>query len=138
LTILTILAKIVDKSGATMKKAAQPIASIRNRRGEQVAASSLSATHAKNEFGRVLEMVMQGGVVVITKHDAPKAVMLAFDEFNALANGAMRALDTLRDEFDALYARMQTPKARRAMKAAFAASPQQLGKAAVAAARKRG
>jgi prevent-host-death family protein len=121
-----------------MKKAAQPIASIRNRRGEQVAASLLSATHAKNEFGRVLEMVMQGGVVVITKHAAPKAVMLAIDEFNALANGATRALDTLRDEFDTLYARMQTPKARRAMKAAFAASPHQLGKAAVAAARKRG
>ena len=98
----------------------------------------MSATHAKNEFGRVLEMVMQGGLVVITKHDAPKAVMLSIDEFNALAHGATRQLDTLKDEFDAFYARMQTPEARRAMKAAFDATPQQLGKAALAAAGKRG
>lgn len=121
-----------------MKQTAPPLATFRNRRGEHVAAASMSATHTKNEFGRVLDMVMQGVVVVITKHAAPKAVMLSVDEFNALALGATRELDTLRDEFDALYTRMQTPEARRAMKTAFAASPRQLGKAAVAAARKRG
>jgi hypothetical protein len=43
----------------------------------------------------------------------------------------------LNDEFDALLARSQTAKARAAMKAAFSASPKLLGKAAVAAARKR-
>jgi antitoxin Phd len=116
----------------------QPLASIRNRRGEHVDASSMSATKAKNEFGRVLEMVIQGNVIVITKHDAPKAVMLSIDEFNALAHGATRELDTLRGEFDALLARMQAPKARLAMKAAFDASPPELGKAAVRAARKGG
>ena len=47
-------------------------------------------------------------------------------------------LDTLSGEFDALLARMQAPKARAGMKAAFDASPKQLGRAAVAAARKRG
>jgi hypothetical protein len=41
-------------------------------------------------------------------------------------------------QFDALLARMQTPGARAGMKMAFDASPKQLGKAAVAAARKRG
>lgn len=115
-----------------------PLATIRNRHGEQVAASPMSATDAKNEFGRVLEMVMQGDVIVITKHDAPKVVMLSIEEFNALAHGATRELDTLTDEFDALLARMQTPEARLAMKTAFDASPQELGKAAVRAARKRG
>ena len=40
-------------------------------------------------------------------------------------------------EFDAVLARMQTPNVRRGMKAAFAASGKQLGKAAVAAARRR-
>ena len=47
-------------------------------------------------------------------------------------------LDVLSSEFDALLARMQTAKARKAMRAAFSASPEQLGKAAVAAARKQG
>ena len=45
---------------------------------------------------------------------------------------------TLSGEFDALLARMQTPAALAGMKAAFDASPKQLGKAAVAVARKRG
>jgi PHD/YefM family antitoxin component YafN of YafNO toxin-antitoxin module len=86
----------------------------------------------------MLEMVIQGGVVVITKHDAPKAVLLSVDEFNALAHAPSLKLDALSGQFDALLARMQTPKARAGMKAAFAASPKQLGRAAVAAARRRG
>jgi antitoxin Phd len=110
----------------------------RNRRGERVEASSFTATDAKKQFARVLEMVLQGGAVVITKHDAPKAVLLSVDEFNALTKGAEGTLDTLSAEFDALLARMQTPRARAGMKAAFDASPRELGKAAVAAARKRG
>jgi antitoxin Phd len=96
-----------------------------------------TATEAKNEFGRVLEQVLQGGRVVITKHDAPKAVLISVDDFNRLSRTAETVLDTLSVEFDALLARMQTPKSRSAMKAAFAASPKQLGKAAVDAARKR-
>ena len=55
----------------------------RNRRGEP--ASSFSATDAKKQFGRVLDMVRRGGAVVITKHDQPKAILLSVDDFNALA-----------------------------------------------------
>jgi len=40
----------------------------------------VTATEAKNKFGRLLEKAMQGGVVVITKHDAPKAVLISMDE----------------------------------------------------------
>jgi len=76
--------------------------------------------------------------VIITKHDAPKAILISVDEFNALSRGREAKLDTLGEEFDALLARMQTPKARLAMKTAFHASPKQLGKAAVATARTRG
>ena len=47
-------------------------------------------------------------------------------------------LDKLSKVFDLLLAQMQTQKARSAMKAAFDATPRQLGQAAVAAARKRG
>jgi hypothetical protein len=65
-------------------------------------------------------------------------VLLSVDEFNKLAGAAERKLDALSGEFDALLSRMQTPEARTGMKAAFEASPKQLGRAAVAAARKRG
>lgn len=113
------------------------LAAFHNRRGERVEPSLLSATNAKNEFGRVLDTVLKGGVVVVTKHDAPKAVIISLDEFTALSTGATRELDALASDFDALLDRMQTPKARAGMKAAFAASPRELGKAAVASARKR-
>ena len=102
------------------------------------AASTVTATNAKNEFGRVLEKVIQGGIVVITKHDEPKAVLISVREFNTITNAGRIKLDTLSGEFDALLARMQTPAARAGMKGAFDASPKQLGKAAVESARKRG
>lgn len=119
-------------------KRSKAVKSFRNRRGERVRMASVTATDAKKEFGRVLEAVMHGGAVVITKHDAPKAVLISVEEFNALSEAGETRLDTLSDQFDALLDRMQTPRARRGMKAAFGASPKQLGKAAIAAARRRG
>ena len=86
----------------------------------------------------MLELAMRGGRVFITKHAAPKAVVLSVDDFTALTRATEQTLDTLSGEFDALLARMQTPKARASLKAAFEASPKAVGKAAVAAARKRG
>jgi len=108
---------------------------IRNRRGE--APVQVSATLAKNKLGEVLDAVLQGGMVLITKHETPRAVLLSMEEYAALSRAPQTRLDTLNGEFDALLAGMQTPKARAGRKAAFAASPKQLGKAAVAAARER-
>src|SRR6266849_361903 len=96
------------------------------------------ATEAKNEFGNILETAIRDGMVVITKHDAPRAVLVSLDKVAASLHAGEPNLDKLRKEFDLLLARMQTQKARSAMKAAFDATPRQLGKAAVAAARKRG
>ena len=112
-----------------------PALLIRNRRGE--APVTISATDAKNKLGQVLDTVMQGGMVLITKHETPKAILLSMEEYGALSRGAQTRLDTLNDEFDALLARMQSAKARAGMKTAFNASPKQLGKAAAAAARKQ-
>jgi len=106
--------------------------------GERPEPVSVSATDAKNVFGRILEKAIQGGRVVITKHDVPKAVLISVDEFEAMSRANRVQLDTLSGEFDALLAGMQTPAARAGMQAAFDASPDRLGQAAVAAARKRG
>jgi len=110
----------------------------RNRRGEQVEVVEVTATYAKNEFGRVLETAIEKGVVAITRYETAKAVLLSVDEFNALVGSGRSDLDTLSGEFDVLLANMQAPRARRGMKSAFDASPLELGKAAVRAARKDG
>ena len=112
-----------------------PAPAIRNRRGEEPI--KITATEAKNKLGEVLDRVIQGGMVLITKHETPKAVLLSMEEYGALSSATQSRLDTLNGEFDALLARMQTAKSRAGMKAAFAASPKQLGKAAIEAARKR-
>jgi prevent-host-death family protein len=95
----------------------------------------VSATVAKNEFGRVLDMALRGGRVVITKHNVPTAVLLSADAYEALRGRTTPNLDALRDEFDAMLERMQTPKARGGAAALFAASSSELGDAAVGAAR---
>jgi antitoxin Phd len=107
------------------------------RRGEPMHSGAISATEAKNQFGRILEAVIQGGRVVITKHDSPKAVLISMDEFDTLSNAHRVEIERLSEEFDGLLAKMQAPAARAGMDAAFHATPKELGKAAAAAARKR-
>jgi len=97
-----------------------------------------SATGAKNEFGSWLEKAIRGDVVVITKHGAPKAVLLSVDEYQALARAPEARIERLSAEFDGLLESMQTSRVRRGMRSAFHASPKQLAKAAAAAAAKRG
>jgi antitoxin Phd len=100
--------------------------------------ASFTATQAKNKFGHLLERVLRGDRVVITKHDAPKAILLSMEEFTSLSQRPQQEINTLSAEFDALLARMQRPGQRRVMQAAFRASPKELGAAAVEAARRRG
>lgn len=127
------------------KTAALAVRRKRERTNPQIApggrlstrSTSVTATEAKNEFGRLLEKAMRGDIIVVTKHDAPKAVLLSIEKFETLSHAPESRINTLSAEFDALLSRMQTSSTRNAMQAAFRASPEQLGKAAAAAARKR-
>ncbi len=103
----------------------------RNSRGDLVDVPSIAATRVKNEFGVVLEQALRGGAVAITRHDTPKAVLISYDEFQALVKDRAPSLHELRAEYDVMLSRLQTPKARKGMEAAFNATPAALGKAAV-------
>jgi antitoxin Phd len=99
---------------------------------------AVASTKAKNLFGALLDKAIGGKKVVITRRDAPKAVLIGFEEFESLTHGNVRTLNTLSEVFDARLAQMQTPKARAGTRKAFYASPKQLGRAAARAARRRG
>lgn len=114
-----------------------PTLTFRNSQGELVDVPAVAATRLKNEFGAVLEQALRGGAVAITRHDAPKAVLVSYDEFQSLVKARSHDLNDLSAEYDVLLARMQTPKARKGMEAAFNATPGELGRAAVKAARKK-
>jgi prevent-host-death family protein len=110
----------------------------RNREGSLVDVMSVTATQLKSHFGSIFEQTVAGGVVAITKHARPKAVLLSYAEFEALTKTRAASLADLGKEFDdALLARMQTPAAKKGMAAAFDATPLELGAAAVRAAKKR-
>ena len=95
------------------------------------------ASRAKNAFGDLLDTAMQVGAVTITRHDKPKAVLVSQEEFDALTGARDEPLDRLGDRLDGLLTRMQTSDAREARRAAFDASSDTLGDAALAEAAKR-
>ena len=108
--------------------------SFRNRDGRLVDVATVTASRLKNEFGSVFEQAAVDGAVVITKHDTPRAVLLSYAEFEALT-AATPSLDDLSERFGALLATMQTSEAKAGVAAAFDASPEEMGAAAVKAAR---
>jgi antitoxin Phd len=99
-------------------------------------ARRVPATEVKNRFGDVFERALRGEPVVITKHGEPKALLISVDDFSNVAARTQTELNTLTREFDELLERMQTEKARTGMQEAFEASPEELGRAAVHAARR--
>lgn len=109
-----------------------------SKRAPTSIALTVTATEAKTRFGPLLETAIRGGAVVITKHNAPKAVLLSMAEFEALGGSRPPDLHTLSDEFDDLLARLQTPESRKALKSAFDAAPAELGRLAVVHQRRRG
>lgn len=102
----------------------------RKHSGELVEMPEISATQAKNAFGEVLERLATLGAIGITRHGKPKAVLLSQEEFESLRRERSETLDELSARFEGLLERMQTPAARRGMRAAFDASPAELGRAA--------
>ncbi len=109
----------------------------RNHRGELVEAPAYTASEAKNAFGRILDAAARSGMVTITRHDEPRAVVLSIEEYRALAGARQSALDALSGEFDEMLARMQSPRARKAMQSAFDTDPATLGRIAVKRARRK-
>jgi len=110
--------------------------SYRNSHGEEVNIPTVTEASAKGKFNAILDQAAQSGAVAITCDSTPKAVILSYDEFESLVHVRSRAAEKLSAEYDRMMARMQTPKAKKAMRAAFNASPAELGRAAVWAARK--
>jgi prevent-host-death family protein len=86
----------------------------------RASAFTVNATQAKNRFGEILRHVSTSSPVFIEKHGSRLAVVLDAGSYDSLVLRARDAqqiqLDALRDEFDALYADMQTARSRRAVK----------------------
>lgn len=121
------------------RELAKIMAKMANKSGRRLPAGArhISAADAKNQFGHVLDTAIAGDTVAITRYGEVKAIMVSVDEYEALSGDPRRRLNLLTDHFDNMLAAMQTTEARQGMRAAFEASPQEMGRAAVEAARRR-
>jgi len=79
----------------------------------------------------------QHGPVAVTKRNTAQAVLLSIEEYEGLVSRIPDPLEALQDEFDTLVANMQTPRSKHSVDKLFAATPHDLGRAAVKSARPR-
>lgn len=107
------------------------ILKFRNAKGDMVEVEAVPATRLKNEPATIIDEVTAGKAVAITRHNTPRAVIIAYEDFRQLALAREPSLGALTAEFDRMLEGMQAPKARKALAAAFESTPQQLGRSAV-------
>ena len=103
----------------------------RGRRGTPGVGTTVRATDAQNNFGRVLDQATSEGTVYITRYGRPTAVVMSIDQYDALTSPDSADLDELAQQFEEMLARMQTPEAAAGVEALFEMDSAQLGEAAV-------
>ncbi|MCC5840236.1 MAG: type II toxin-antitoxin system Phd/YefM family antitoxin [Opitutales bacterium] len=97
----------------------------------------VTATALKNTTADVLDQLATQGAVAITRHDKPKAVLLSIERFEQLTGHGDDWLADLHEEYRGMLEKMQAPEQKEAAIRAFNATPEELGKAAVAAAMRK-
>lgn len=127
----------VDDAIATEGRPAIPHRAIARDAQDAQAAHviTLPSTEVQNEFGRILDRASRNQDIVITRHNVARAVLISADRYRDLVGRDASVLESLRGQLDALYAGMQTPEADAAADRGFNATPQEMGRAAVEAAR---
>jgi hypothetical protein len=95
----------------------------------------VSATTLVGHMQKVTGIVMSRGAVVVTRHDEPTMVLMSIDRYVQLEQAGAPNLDALTRQFDEMFARMQEADGARNMADAFAMSPEELGEAALRAAK---
>jgi antitoxin Phd len=97
---------------------------------------TVTATQLKNSTADVLERVRTHDAVAITRHEKPSAVLLSWEQYTKLKGGEPEWLGELYEEYHAVLEEMQSPEQKAAAERAFNATPEELGEAAVAAAKR--
>jgi antitoxin Phd len=98
----------------------------------------VTATALKNHTADVLDEVGKQGTLAITRHNKPRAVLMTLELFEELTGGSGETwLDDLHKEYQGVLESMQSPEQKEAAHRAFNATPEELGQAALAAAKRR-
>lgn len=140
------MAKVVKRSGAKKRRKVSaakvgrtvvvvPTGPLRVPRRTPTAVT-MTATEAANAFGDVVERAIRDTVITITRHERPQAVVLSYEQYRRLVPEKPSLLPALAEAFDAQYLRLQQPAVQANTFKGFRASPADMGRAALAAARR--
>jgi len=128
-----------QRSETASKPTARPAANVAQSPSAlptEVKTVVVPSTIAQNEFGRVFDRATAGTDVAISKHSVVRAFLVSAERYQELVRRQTVDLDALSSRFEALYASMQNPQIRSATDQALRATPAEMGKAALAAARR--
>jgi PHD/YefM family antitoxin component YafN of YafNO toxin-antitoxin module len=98
--------------------------------------TSVTITDFKERAREVVSFVAERGPVAILRHKTVDAVLISASAFVEYAKLKRERLDFLTRRYDELVSSMQTPQAAAGVDALFNATPDDLGRAALAAAKR--
>lgn len=100
-------------------------------------AKAYTASDAKARLGEVIDRAMTDGVATITRRGRQKFALVPVETLEALIVESRESeRQEIEKRYESLLAKMQTPEHRKAVDALFEASSEELGEAAVRAARR--
>jgi antitoxin Phd len=100
------------------------------------AVESFTITEFKERAREVIDLVGDHKAVAILRHKMPDAVLISASDYVEFVKLRRERLNFLTQRYDDMVARMQTPEAVAGVDALFNASAEELGSAAVAAAKR--
>jgi antitoxin Phd len=100
------------------------------------AVESFTITEFKERAREVIDLVEDHKAVAILRHKMPDAVLISASDYVEFMKLRRERLNFLTQRYDDMVARMQTPEAVAGVNALFSASSEELGSAAVAAAKR--
>jgi antitoxin Phd len=96
--------------------------------------SSRSRSPSLKSARAVIDLVADHKAIAILRHKKPDAVLISANDYVEFMNLRRERLNFLSERYDQMVARMQTPAAAAGVDALFNASPEELGRAAMAVA----
>jgi prevent-host-death family protein len=100
------------------------------------AIESFTITEFKERAREVIDLVVDHKAVAILRHKTPEAVLISAKDYVEFMQLRRERLNLLTQRYDQMVARMQTPEATAGVDALFNATPEDLGRVAVAAAKR--
>ena len=100
------------------------------------AIESFTITEFKERAREVIDLVADHKAVAILRHKMPDAVLISASDYVEFMKLRRERLNFLTQRYDDMVAQMQTPEAAAGVDALFSSSSEELGSAAVAAAKR--